>query len=143
MSPRQLWLFKLGCWVAWAMAAGHVAAVVALPMAAPGVGNGEAVAAAAGVSLTFPDGTLRTLGDLLTGFSLAYALLAAAVGGIGLAAVRRGRGDAALMADIARALAIVCLALLLISLTHFFLVPTLIVAVMLVCFTLAAVRGPG
>ena len=120
----------------------HAAAVILLPVTAPGGGDVEALAAAVRVGVTFPDGTARTLGDLLAGFSLAYALLAAAVGGIGLAVARRGRNDPALMADIARAQALVCLALLAISLTHFFLVPTLIVAVMLVCFTLAAVRAP-
>ena len=140
MPPRQLWIFKLGCWVACGTAALHLAGLV-LPT--PTWGDAEGLRAAAAVRVVFPGGSERTLRDLLVGFSLVYALFAAAIGGLGLAAARRGRDDARLMVAVARVQAIVCLALLVISLTHFFLVPTLLVAVMLVCFTLAAVRAPG
>lgn len=142
MPPRQLWLFKFGCWVACGTAALHLAASLLALTAAPGTSHVEGLEAAAGFRVVFPDGTERTLGDLLLGFGLAHALLLGAVGALGLTAARRGRDNGVLMADVARVQALVSLALLTISLTHFFLVPTLLVAVMLICFTLAAVRAP-
>ena len=143
MPRRQLWLFKFGCWVACGVAVLQVAGLLVSPLPAPAGGDAEGLRAAAAFRVVFPDGTERPLGDLFVGFSLVYALFAATIGGVGLAADPLGRNDARLMAVIARVQALACLILLLISLTHFFLVPTLLVAVMLVCFTLAAVRAPA
>jgi len=142
MPPRQLWLFKFGCWVACGTAALHLAASLVALTAAPGASHVDGLEKAAGVQIVFPDGTERTLGDLLLGFSLAHALFLGAIGALGLTVARRGRDNGVLMTGVARIQAIVCLALVTISLTHFFLVPTLLVAVMLICFTLAAVRAP-
>jgi hypothetical protein len=142
VPPRQLWLFQFGCWVSLATAGLHLAGLVVAPLPGASGPAGDALRAAATAVLVFPDGTERALGDVLVGFSLAYALFIAAVGGVGLAVSRRGRDRMALMADVSRVLALCCLALLLVSLTYFFLIPTLLIAVMLVCFTLAAVRAP-
>jgi len=141
MIPRQLWLFKLGCWVACATAVVLLVGHIAGPLP-PASGLDSQVRAAAASRLTFSDGAERSLPDLLNGFSLVYALLAATIGGVGLAVARRGGNDAALMAAVSRALALVCLGWLAISLAYFFLPPTLLIAVMLVCFALAAVRAP-
>ena len=143
MTPRQLWLFQFGCWFALGTAALHLIGMVVAPLSdgtgALGVGA-LAIASAAPVKL--PDGTERPLGDLLLGFNLAYACFIAVIGLAGLAAARRGRDRAALMADVSRVLALASLALVVISLMSFFLIPTMLLAVMLICFTLAAVRPP-
>ena len=143
MPPRQFWIFHFGCWVALGTAVLHLISLVVAPLPAPAGSDAEGLRAAAGFVVVFPDGTARALGDLLTGFNLVYVLLLATIGGVGLAAARGGRDRAGRLVDIARILAIACLALLVISLWYFFLIPTLLVAVMLVCFTLGAVRAPG
>ena len=143
MTPRQLWLFQLGCWVSLGTAALHLIGMVAAPLSGgTGAVDVAALAAASATAVRFPDGTERALGDLLVGFNLAYACFIAVIGLVGLAAGRRGRDRAALMADVARVLALASLALVVISLITFFLIPTMLLAVMLICFTLAAVRPP-
>ncbi len=142
MPPRQVWLFKLGCWVAWGTAALHVVGLMVAPLPAAAGSGADALRAAAAAVVVFPDGTERTLRRVFVGFSLSHALLAATLGAVGLAAIRRGRSHAEWLAGIARVEALVSLALLVISLTHFFLVPTFLVAVMLICFTLASVQAP-
>ena len=136
MTPRQLWLYQFGCWVALGTAVLHVVGFLAAPL----LGSGSAAAAAA--SVRFADGSERALGDLLVGLNLAYAGFLAFIGTAGLAVARRGRDRVELMADVARVLALASLSLLVISLVYFFLVPTLLMAVLLICFTLAAVRPP-
>lgn len=141
MPPRQLWIFLFGCWVALGTALLHLISLVVAPLPAPAGADADGLRAAAGFPIVFPDGTERSLGDLIGGFNLVYVLLLATIGGVGLAAARRDRDGAGLV-DIARIQALACLALLVISLLYFFLIPTLLVAVMLVCFTLGAVRAP-
>ncbi len=141
MPPRQLWIFLFGCWVALGTALLHLIGLVVAPLPAPAGSDADGLRAAAGFLIVFPDGTERALGDLLAGFNLVYVLLLATTGGVGLAAARRLRDRAGLV-DIARIQALSCLALLAISLLYFFLIPTLLVGVMLVCFTLGAVRAP-
>ncbi len=141
MPPRQLWIYLFGCWVALGTAVLHLIGMVVAPLPAPAAGA-EGFRAAAGSLIVFPDGTERALGDVLTGFNLAYVRLRATMGGVGLAAARRDGDRRRHLVDIARVQALVCLALLVTSLVYFFLIPTLLVAVMLVCFTLGAVRAP-
>ncbi len=143
MPPRQLWILTFGCWVAVGTALLHLVSLAVSPLPPAAGADAEGLRAAAGALIRFPDGTERALGDLLLGFNLVYALFLATMGGVGLAAIRRGRDRGVWLTDIARIQAFSCLALLVVSLMFFFLVPTLLVAVMLVCFTLGAVRAPA
>jgi hypothetical protein len=143
MTPRQLWLFQFGCWASLLTAALHLAGMILAPLTGADGPDGVPLHEVAAALVRFPDGTERPLGDVLAGFNLAYAGFMATLGGVGLAAARRGRDRTALMADLARVLALASLALLVISLVYFFLVSTMLLAVTLVCFTLAAVRPPA
>lgn len=88
-------------------------------------------------------GAERSLLDLLDGFSLAFALQLAAMGAVGLAVAKRGGRDDALMVAIARGYALVSVTLLVISLTHWFLVPSLLLAMMAFAFAFVSVRPPS
>lgn len=88
-------------------------------------------------------GAERSLFELLDGFSLAVALLLAALGAVGLVVAKRGHGDGGLLVAVARAMALAGVALLVISLTHWFLVPSLFIAAMTTAFAFASVRPPA
>ncbi|HVZ21294.1 MAG TPA: hypothetical protein VG871_09550, partial [Vicinamibacterales bacterium] len=83
MPPRQVWLFQLGCWVAFATAivhlAEHVSGLNALPPAM--------VAHADGVRATYviliPGLHQPTFLGVLNGFSLSLSLLVATIGAAG------------------------------------------------------------
>ena len=91
----------------------------------------------------FPGGPARSMMQLLNGFSLLFAVLFAALGAIGLIVTKRGQHDPQLMYAAARALAVASASVLVISLTHFFIIPTMLFAAVTVCFAIAAVRAPG
>ena len=90
-----------------------------------------------------PGGTTRSLMDFLNGFSLVFALFLATIGGLGLMVVKRAQArPAVLTLAVARTFTVSSIALLGISLTKFFIVPTLFIAVMAVCFFCASVQSP-
>jgi len=91
---------------------------------------------------TLPGGSARTLDDFLSGFSLTFALYIATLGVIGLVVVRLAAADAKLMSGVTIAIVASCATLLAISVTHFFLIPTLFIAVVTVCFAGSLVKGP-
>lgn len=142
MPPRQLWLFKFGCWATLGTAlvflVGHV---VGVPGAGDPGGSGMADVAAS-YRYAFPGGSARTLMDLFRGFSLLFALGLVTIGGLGLALAKRCGHDVALMRTVARLCAVASLAMLLVSMMKFFIVPTLFIALMAVSFGVAAVRAP-
>jgi hypothetical protein len=86
-----------------------------------------------------PGGASRSLMNFLDGFSLTFAVFVTALGAIGLAVARRGSDDPLLMMAVARAITVACLAVTLISLWYFFIVPALFVAVVTLCFAFASV----
>jgi hypothetical protein len=138
MYPRQIWLFKVGCWTAL------VSAVLHLVGALVGFGRlNEAALTAPEYHFSFPGGVDRSLLDLTVGFSLASVVLLAGIGAIGLAVVKRGYEDEPLMLGVARAAAVTGTALVGIAIAYFFVVPAMFVALMTVCFTLASVRPPA
>jgi len=142
MPPRQLWLFKLGCWIAFLAAAVHIAGQLANPWQAQNDTERQLLALATGYHFTLPGGTSRTFMDFMQGFGWSFALFVATMGAVGLVGASRGRTDAALTRGVARVLAAAGALLVVISLVDFFLVPTAFVLAMTVCFTLASVKAP-
>lgn len=142
MPLRQQALFRVGCWLAIATAVAHLAGVIAGRPAPANPTERQLFELAAEYRFALP-GAERSLFDLLDGFSLAFAVLLATVGAIGLAVAKRGRGDAQLMVAVARGLALAGVALLVISVTHWFLVPSLFLAMMTTAFVFVSVRPPA
>src|SRR5262245_43613038 len=142
MPPRQLWLFKLGCWITIGTAvlylAGHLFGVQ--PPAS--LTERQLNDLAATYRFSPPVGAARSLVDVINGMSAASALLLATIGALGLLVERRAHDDAVLMAAVARALAVCSVVLLLISLTNLFVVQTLCIAMMAVCYLVASVEAP-
>lgn len=140
MPPRQVWIFEFGCWAALLAAVVHLVGHLAgLPQATDDTGAGL-MSLAGTYKFAFPGGVERSLLDLLSGFSLSFAMLVAALGVVGLAVARRGYEDELLMTGVARPMAVAGIVLVIISLTNFFIVPALFLALMTVAFLLASVR---
>jgi len=96
-----------------------------------------------GTPISLPGGAERTLFDVLSGFSLAFSLLLATWGGVGLAVSRRGETDPSLVYAVARVMAGGAVVLLVLSLLKWGIGPSIPLALLAVSFTLAAVRAPG
>jgi hypothetical protein len=143
MPPRQIWLFKFGCWAAIVTAIAHLLAHIALPPTPVNDTERQLLDLAVNYRFAFPGGSERALMDMLNGLSLAFALFFAALGAIGLVVARRGQDDALLMYGVAQSAAVASAVMLAISLAYFFIVPNLFIAVVAVCFGVAAVRAPG
>ena len=142
MPFRQLLVFRIGCIAAVMTAVVHLAGHVAGP---PPPGNDiehELTRLATTYAYALPGGANRTLMDLVDGYSLTFTVLLSVVGGVGYIVQKRSGADAVLMTSVARALAGACAVLLVISLTYFFIVPTIFIALVTVCFGLASVRAP-
>jgi hypothetical protein len=143
MPRRQVWFFRFGSWSAIVSGAACLAAHVLGLLLPAGAAERAALGPAAVHQLTMPGGAARSLLDLVDGGALAVALLLAAIGGIGLIVAKRGRADVVLMSAVARAVAVAAVGLLVISLTKFFIVPTLFIAVVATCFLVASVEAPA
>ena len=138
MRDRQVIFLKIGCWAAAITAAVHMVGVLAGPQ--PPTNETEKVLLDLAESYQFPlpGGGRRSLMEFMDGFSLTFALCLATIGGLGLLVARRAEADRVLVTAVTRALAGFSVVLLVISLTHFFLVPTLFIAATALCFVLAA-----
>jgi hypothetical protein len=138
MSRRQLAIFKVGCYFAFLTAALHM---VGHFMMAP---NSDADRALfehmQSVPLGLPGAPSHTMMDLYKGFSMVYSLMLALTGGLGLIVARRGVQDPTLMLAVARALAGGYFVMTVIGFSNFFIIPTVLMAAMFVCFALASVR---
>jgi hypothetical protein len=136
MPPRQVWLFQLGCWVACATAAVHLAGHVFVPGTA---GPSELAGPAPAYLFLIPGQDVPSARQVADGFSLALALLLATLGAAGLAVLSRGHADATLMRGIARVYALGIGVILALSILSFFSLQTFFLAVAALCFGLAAV----
>src|SRR5262245_34597461 len=134
MREHQVRFFKLGCWAAAITAAVHLIGVLSGPPVAANETEQVLFDMARNYQFPFPGGTRRSLMELFDGFSLAFSLFLATVAGLGFLVARRGAGDAVLMAAASRALAAFSVVLLVISLSRWFLIPTLFIAAMTVFF---------
>ena len=142
MPARQLWLFKFGCWASLVSAAVHLAGHVIGLQAPANAIERQLVQLASEYHMAMPGGSERSLMDFLNGFSLMFALMLATLGSVGLIVEKRGHGDPMLMLGVARAFTVATTAVLVVSVTHFFIVPTLFIAVLVVCFFCASVQAP-
>jgi hypothetical protein len=143
MSPRQLWVFQFGCWAAIATAAVHVAGSLAGFGPPANDTERQLQSLMTGYRFVLPGGASRTFMDLFGGMNLAFAVLLVAIGAVGLMVHRRARHDTTLMLGISRVLALTCVALLVISLARFFIVPTMFMALLTTCFALSSVEPPS
>jgi hypothetical protein len=143
VPPRQVWLFQLGCWVAFATAivhlAEHVSGLNALgPDAAASINAFPAT-----YVILVPGLHQPTFLSVLNGFSLSLALLVATIGGAGLVVLRYGADQPLLLRGVARVFAIGTGMLLALSIEGFFSVQTFCMATMALCFALSAVSQEG
>ena len=143
MPRRQLVVFRIGCLAAVLAAAVHLAGHLLGPQAPANETERELVELATSYRFTLPGGTTRALMDFLDGFSLIFSVQLAALGGAGYLVQKRAAGDALLMAGVARVLAGASAVTLVITLTHFFIVPAILMALVAVCFAMASVRAPA
>ena len=139
MPPRQVWLFKFGCWAAFGTAALHLFGHVVGPVAPNNDTERQLVELATTYRYLMPGGAERSMMDFLDGFSLMFSLFLATVGALGLVIAKRGRDDEVLIKTAARLLAGVSAVLVVISLTHFFIIPSMCLALMAVSFACASV----
>ena len=142
MADRQVLLFRIGCWAAILTAAVHMAGHLAGPQAPANETEQQLLDVAGSYQFALPGGGRRALLDFLNGFSLSYVVFLVTIGGVGLMVAKRGRGDV-LLTGVARLLAASSLGLLVISFTHWFIVPTILITFFTLCFVLAAVPKPA
>jgi hypothetical protein len=143
MVPRQVWLFKLGCWVAFITAGVHLTGHVMGPTAPANDTERQLAELATSYRFALPGGWERSLMDFVNGFSLTFSLFLMTMGGLGLIVIKRGQGDPLLLMATARTLAVASLVLLVITLVYFFLIPAAFILVMALCFLLASVSPPA
>jgi hypothetical protein len=93
-----------------------------------------------GYRFAVPGGS-RTLAEFMSGFSLMFAVFMAMLGGLNLLVVRRCSEDGPLMTTLTRMNVACGVTIVVISLTHFFIVPTLFVAAVTLCFAIALIGG--
>jgi hypothetical protein len=139
MPARQVGLFQLGCWAAFAVAALHVGVHV--------LGHADlSPHAQAGMSMLPPDYVVLVPGlrqptylSVVNALSLSYALLFAAIGAAGLAVVRHGQYEPKLLRAVAGAFAIGTGMALVVSVVLSFSLQTFVLAIVPMCFGLASV----
>jgi hypothetical protein len=143
MPPRQVWIFQLGCWVAFATAIVHLVEHVAgLNTPSP-----EMVAAIDSLRATYviliPGLHQPTFLGVFHGFSLSLSLLVATLGAVGLVVLKYAADQPLLLRGVARALALGSGMLLVLSVEGFFSLQTFFIATMALCFALSAVSEGG
>jgi hypothetical protein len=143
MPPRQVWLFQLGCWVAFATAIVHLAEHVSGLNALPPETVAHVNSARATYVVVIPGLHQPTFLGVLNGFSLSLSLLVATIGAAGLVVLKYGADQTLLLRGVSRAFAIGTGILLAISIEGFFSLQTFFMAVMALCFALSAVSQEG
>ena len=142
MPRRQLTIFTIGCWVAIATAGLHMVGHMSGPMPATNDTERQLLDLATTYRFPMTGGSERSLMDLMNGLSLAFSVLLALTGGLGLVIRKRCHDDGPTMLAAARALAGASVVLAAISLMYWFIVPSMMLALMAFCFLFAAVRPP-
>jgi hypothetical protein len=143
MLRRQVVSFTIGCWAAIVTAVAHLVGHVSGPAGPTDEAGRELAELATTYPIPLPDGSTRVLMDLYAGFSLTFVVFLAFVGGVGLMVRARCRDDVVMMTAVARAAAAAGSVMVAISLLYWFIVPSLMLAVMTFGFLLASVAPPG
>jgi hypothetical protein len=132
MSRR---LFAAGCWVLIALGVAHLLGHYNLVTA---VGETDAerqlLELMRGHKQDLGAGFVRSTMDILSGFSLAFTVLSAGFGLLGLVVLRRGGGDLRLLREAAIVGALVFGAMTGVALVYWFAIPLTFLAVAFVCF---------
>jgi hypothetical protein len=132
-------MFKAGCWAAFVTSAMHLIAHFAGTQPPANDTERQLLELYEGYRFAMPDGNTRTLADFMSGFSLTYSAALAMFGGTNLLVVRRYADDQPLMRTLTGMALAFCVTLLVISVTHFFIAPTLFIAAITLCFAVAMV----
>jgi hypothetical protein len=139
----QMRFFRIGCYLAFLTAILHLVGAHLVPQPPPPDDTGRQMQQLMETyKLGLPGAADRTMAELVNGFSLLMSLHYALTGGLGLIVARRAAGDPLLMAAAARALAGAYVIALVISLSYFFIIPTICSGAVALCFVIASVRAP-
>jgi hypothetical protein len=141
MPRRQVLSFTIGCWAAIVAAVAHLAGHVAGPVAPVDEAGRQLADLATTYQIPLPDGSTRSLMDLLSGFSLTFSVCLGVIGGAGLIVRKRCRDDA--ITAVARVFAAAGVVLVVTSLVYWFILPSLLLALMTFGFLFASVTPPG
>jgi hypothetical protein len=143
VSPKQVWLFRLGCWVSMATAALHVAAYATTPR----VTDPHAVV---GLGMMPPGHVFLVPGlrqpsfmSVLDGLSLSLAIGVGTIGLAGFAVVKYGTESPRLMRGVSGAFGLGSALLLIVSIADFFSLQSFLIALMAMCFGMSAVNPEG
>jgi hypothetical protein len=142
MSHRQLVIFRIGCWAAIVTAVLHTIAHMQGPLAPQSEDHRILMDTAEALQFELPGGGSRSLMEFMRGYSLTFVLFLVVMGGTGLIIAKRGQSDEVLMSAVARVFAVGSAALLIVSLTHWFIIPTICITFFTLCFALTAVPRP-
>jgi hypothetical protein len=142
VPPRQLFVFKFGCWAALVSALVHMAGHLIGQPAPANDTERQLAALATSYQYSMPGGAMRSLMDFLSGYSLMFALQLATMGAAGLAVARRAHHDGTLMRGVARAFAVCGALMLVLSMVYFFLIPSMFLSTVALCFGMASVAPP-
>jgi hypothetical protein len=142
MGHRQLVIFRIGCWAAILTAVLHTAAHIHGLLAPQSEDHRILLDTAEALQFELAGGGSRSLLEFTRGYSLSFALFLAVMGGTGLIVAKRGRSDEVLMSAVSRVFAAGSAALLVVSLTHWFILPTIAIAFFTLCFALTSVARP-
>jgi len=142
MPHRQVMVFRIGCIAALLTAAVHMVFHLMGPQAPANDTEQQLLDLMTNYKFLLPGGASRSLLEFQTGFSLVFALFLATMGGAGLVVQKRAANDPPLALAVARVFALSSAILLVISLTHFFIIPTICIALVAVCFAIASVAAP-
>jgi hypothetical protein len=135
---RQLRFFKIGSYIAFFTAALHMVGQV---MMSPNTDvERQLFDLMRSTAMNLPGAPSHTMMDLYSGFSLMFSMSFALTGGLGLIIARRGVQDPTLISASARAIAAAYAVMTVISVMSFFIIPTLLIASVGVCFSVASVR---
>ena len=140
IPARQVWLFQFGCWVAFAVAALHVAIFltgrVDLP---PHAQLGLALMPVRPYAIAVPGTAPPAFMGIVSALSLTFALTFVTIGAAGLAIVRRYDFTPRLLRAVAGAFALGTGLMLIVSITLAFSLQTFVLALVPICFGLTCV----
>jgi hypothetical protein len=135
MSSRQRLWFRIGCYALIVTSVVHLIGHFSGPPPPANDTERTLLQLLQTYVIDLPGGG-RTFEQLMSGFSLAYSIFMAWIGAIGLMVMRR-TGDAGIQRGLARINLLGALAMLVLSLTYWFIIPTAFSAVVLVAFACA------
>jgi len=137
MSRGHLTIFRVGCYLAFVTAGLHF---IGSTQGLQGANDSERqmLDLMQRLPLGLPGAPSHTMMDLFQGFSLLFTVLLGLTGGLGLMMARRAVSDPTLMRAVARTFAGTYLVMVIIGITNFFIVPTICMALVFVCFAVPA-----